>query len=104
MATYKKKYVNVEAIKWWALASLDSDSYLNELYSLGKFVYGFNGDENPKIEYGLKEIGPKGPILWLKNCNGMREVHPGDFVIKTPNGCVYPLCPESFHMSYEAVE
>ena len=98
MAFYKKKYVNVEAIEW------TGTNFEIELLTLANFIWGCNRDENLKIEVGYKEHGPKGPILWLKNCNGMREVYPGDFVIKTPTGCVYPLCPESFHMSYEAVE
>ena len=97
MAIYRKKYVDVEAIVW------DGKSF----DVLEEFVHGRFHDENLKVTWTPYERSWVDESLWklrLVNCNGERIIAPGDFVVKSPTGCVYPLCPESFHMSYELLE
>lgn len=81
MAKYKKKYIDIEAIVWDG-----------KVKTIADFLFGHS-----KISWWPAKNGS----ITIKNCNGLRECNIGDYIVKTPTGCIYPLNPESFHMSYE---
>ena len=85
MAKYRKIYTDIEAIIWDGKAKTIAD-----------FI-----SEYPKIKWvpsGLMDSS-----IIIINCNGKRFCSLGDYIVKTPTGCVYPLCPESFNLSYVPV-
>lgn len=87
MAKYKKKYTDIEAIIWDGKVKTICD-----------FLFGM-----PLISWKCAMKRGDASII-ITNCNGERFCKLGDYIVKTPTGCVYPLSPESFHMSYELIK
>lgn len=85
MAKYRKKPVEVEAIRWTGKNMKEIESFMNEKGCV------FNNEP-------LKEI--KLTIITLE---GLMNADPGDYIIKGVHGEFYPCKPDIFKKTYEPV-
>lgn len=91
MAKYRKKPVEIEAVKFSGNNSLEIDEFT-----------GGKAKESPVLE--PSEDNPTGQYLQLKTLKGTIIVDLGDFIIKNINGEFSTRKQDIFEKTYESVE
>ena len=94
MSYYRKIYTDIEAVIW------EGRNYSEML----DFVYGVYRDKNPYYTFKEIEEVPEGSVLEFVGSSGPSIVKPGDYMVKTPTGCCYPLMKEHFEKAYALIE
>ena len=82
MAKYRKRPIEVEAIRWMGYESIDA---------MCEFM-------------GIKYLTWMRGELVVKTLEGTMLASPGDWIIKGVKGEFYPCKPDIFEMTYERVE
>ena len=95
MARYRKIYTDIEAMVWNGL----------NYEELKEFIHGDGQNlsvywESIRVQRGFYALDS----LNMNTINGWRMVEPGDYIVKTPTGCCYPLKKEHFEKAYALVE
>ena len=97
MPRFRKKPVEIEAVKWTGLNKAEITEFCSALVakedddSLSESLIAF--DTMP---------GVKGN-LFIKTLEGVHKAIPGDWIIKGVAGEFYPCKPDIFEQTYDAV-
>ena len=95
---YKKKPSINEAIRYGGDLPIRYGGYLDILDAFGAtYEYREHLNHCGKPGCAAKEH------LMVKTYNCWHPVHEGDWLIKTPQGCIYTCTDESFQANYEPV-
>ncbi|MET7687965.1 hypothetical protein ABZT06_08290 [Streptomyces sp. NPDC005483] len=102
MARYRKKPVEIEAVQWWVNGDHPEDGHPEHE---GRVVRYFR---HPDPEYaGDKLHEPCSRIWhvhgWIDTLEGGHTVCPGDWIVTGVQGERYPVKPDIFAATYEAV-
>lgn len=89
MARYRKKPVEIEAVRWTGKNGA----------TMAVFFGGLEAHQE-----GLAQASAVGDKLYIYTLEGTMEAAPGDFIIRGVKGEFYPCRPDIFEATYEAVE
>ena len=99
-ARYRKKPVVIEAIQWTGdnadeLREFTREKFLRDIV-FDDFMVDLPGEDAPAREYAG---------AWhIETLAGKMKVRKGDYIVKGVAGEVYPVAPDIFERTYDAVE
>lgn len=86
MAKYRKKPVEIEAVRWNGANHLITETFMK-----GSGAY---------IDYSQSKLG----VIQIPTLEGVMTAQVGDWIIKGVQGEFYPCKPDIFGQTYESVE
>lgn len=93
---FRKKPVVVEAMKWTGFNYTESEQFCGEELAKGKYEDATGpGCWPPPYETAVKLIS---------TLEGTMKCQPGDWIVKGVKGECYPVKPDIFEETYEAVK
>lgn len=94
---YRKKQVEVEAMKW--------DGSLPSIQAICKWANHSGEYEDPPVSYLTNDSDPEAPFdVQIWTLNGPVSVEPGEWIVRGVAGEFYPCEPGIFDKTYEPAD
>lgn len=91
---YRKKPVEIEAIKWTGKNDLEIENFL------GEYLEGY-GDNLVKYYPSTEQY--KSKLMYIRTLEGIITASVGDYIIQGVDGEFYPCKPDIFEKTYDMV-
>lgn len=95
MSAFRKRPVEIEAIRFMGLVEPDLDLALSQPHEQWL---------REALDDGRLRPDRRGACLWVKTLEGTMKASPGDWIVQGVEGELYPCKPAIFEKTYEPIE